>query len=570
MHHRLSCRLLAAALLAIALATPAVAGQRVAVLEGPALAVFDVDSGTVLSRVVLPINGSQMLITADRTRVLVLSRGAGNETRDHQFIPTGKSAVAVVDLGSGKVTGSSELGWGIGDSAFAADGTLYLLTPGYQSSKANEQRPAELMAIDSTSGSIVKRAALTRGADAFAVVGEPKVLVVFIRSAQNLPAELHFIDPETFRERGKTVLRGDPAPPVAIPGSSFLYSIDSSKDGAVEVISTADGAVAATLDTGEAPKLGAIDPEMKRLFVLAARTAAGSAPSGIVSVVREKTVETSIPLAVFEPTEAQLSADRKWLTLAGLKFKRHFGFREVAVSRIDLSTNTPGPIVETPGIYPREFVTTADNGTMIMFHGGEKSCCAVMIEDLVSGKHLATIGVGSRGKRIGAALLALGMSAASFSAARSSAIAHGQSSFVYSIYTPRMHYSETRGPLALRADERFVYVIDPATDFLTVVDLEKKATVANFGIGSGVRELMMLDGKTLSAISESSVVLVDTSTHQKGAEIKDIGAITDVAVSADRSTMFVLGRVRAVMVRNGGQPQAMGDIAHPVQLIFLH
>lgn len=548
--------------------------RRAAILdrEGLALVLVDLDRAEIAAKIPLRMAGTQLVVTPDGSRAIALSRGAGTESGwTGRFRPTGKASAAVVDLAAAKVVASPELGFGLGDWAFGSDGMLYVLSTGYQSTK-NDHRGASLIKLDPKTGEVAKRIEFTRGADGFAIVGDQGVVFFKAWPKQKLGAELRLVNLASLEETKTVALAGEPEAPVAIAGASHVYAIDPTKSGKVEVITT-DGTLAATHDLGEEPRLGAVDPESKRVYVVGKKTVGGAEKSqGFVHVLRGKDLEASIPIS-FEPVKLQISPDRKWLYVVGQTFKRRFGgFREAFVTRVDLSSHTAGAVIETGGGTPAAFAATDDAQKLVLFTGDAQICCALIVNDVAEGKRIGQpFETGSRGERIGAALLSVAATAASYSAGRSAARASSDSTFFYTIYEPRRR-GPSRGPLTLRSDGKIAYVLDPVTDDLTIADVETGTKLANFDVGAGVKEIVPLgDGAVMAAVSDASIVLVDAAKNEKGEEIKLAGEVNDFAVSPERKHALVVGRQKVVLLdgTTGKPRQTLEGFVRPVRVVFL-
>lgn len=562
---RLSLVLLCSALLSLPLAADS---SRAVILDkdGRALVLLDLDRGAIAQKIALPIAGTQLALSPDGSRAIVLTRGAGTEGWTGRFRPTATAPGAVIDLAAGKVLTRLDLGFGLDDWAFGADGMFYVLSGGYQSTK-QDHRGATLLKIDPQSGATVKRLEFTRGADGFGIVEGHGAVFFRAWPKQKLGAELRLVNLATLEETKTVALAGEPEAPVALAGASHLYAIDSRKNGKVEVIGASDGAVAAALDLGESPRLGAIDPESKRVYVIGKK-----ATDGFVHVLRGSELEATIPIAL-EPLRLQLSADRKWLFVVGQTFKKRFGgFREAFVTRVDLSSLTAGPVVQTGGGKPAAFVVSDDAQKLVLFSGDDQVCCALTVSDIAAGKRLGEpFETGSRGERIGAALLSVAATAASYSAGRSAAQSSGRSTFYYTVFEPRRR-GPSRGPLALRGDGKFAYVLDPVTDDLTIGDVETGAKVANFDVGAGVKEIVPLgDGAIMAAVSDATIVLVDTAKNEKAGEVALAGEVNDFAVSPERKHALAVGRKTVVLLdgATGKARHTVTDLVHPVQVVFL-
>src|SRR5687768_7482849 len=313
------CRLAVLAVLAIPLA----AAQTALVVDeaGRAIATVDLSKGSVEGTVALPFTPDRAVLTPDGKTLLVLDQGEGTYGFwVAEFRPKTRSNAAVVR--DGKLVGSTELGWGLAESAFSADGkSAFVLTTGYESNKLDERKAAELIRIDLADGKITGRLALDAAASAFASDESSKMGVIFSppypkKKPSPLPARLTFIDLETLEPKLKVDIAGtDVRRPVAV--GDLLYVVDGGSKkagGSLTIVDASTGAVLEKLDVGPEAVFGGSDSEGK-LFVL---SQSPDRKSGRVTVVKgtEKVAEYKIGEA---PKMARLSADDGRLYVLGWK-----------------------------------------------------------------------------------------------------------------------------------------------------------------------------------------------------------------------------------------------------------
>ncbi|MCA1733350.1 MAG: hypothetical protein LC732_07070 [Acidobacteria bacterium] len=173
---------------------------------GRAIATVDLEKGSVVTTIPLSFTPDRAALAPDKTTLLVLDQGEGTMGFwVAEFRPKSKSNAAVVR--DGKVVGSTELGWGLAESAFSADGkAAFVLTTGYESNKSNERKPSELVRIDLADGKVTGRLALDAAASAFATDSASKSGIIYSppypkKKPAPLPARLTFVDLETLETR---------------------------------------------------------------------------------------------------------------------------------------------------------------------------------------------------------------------------------------------------------------------------------------------------------------------------------------------------------------------------------
>jgi len=543
------------------------AGSRAIVVDsdGRALVVVDLASGVASQKLQLVERPYRVITSSDGKTAAVLIRGAGEKSFwQGRFKPTVKSSVIVADAEAMKQVGRADIGWDVSDAMFGSDGMLYVLSPGYAGKKPNETLPAELFKIDPGSGGVVKRLSFDSAANGFDLAGDGKTGIVYIEGndKQNIPAEFRFVDLATFDAATAVKLSADAASPASFSADPYVYSLDPGDDdtnGKMWVLSTSDRS-ATSLEVGRNAKVVLADADNHNLYILSSNE---KSKQGFLHVIKGMKVDKTVTLD-FNPIAMQLSADGKGAYVAGytLGGRSHTG----RLTRIDLGSGTVGQTVELSIPSIADFRVTADEKRAVVLHGDEQWCCSASVSDLTAGKQLTAFQTGSKGKRIAQALGSVALTAASYQAGRGG----GASSFTYTIYSPRT-YGVARGPLLMRPDGKFAYALDSQTDYLTTIEMESGQRVANFGAGSGAKELILLgDRSTLAIVSDEAVTLVDTQKNEKRDQVKLRGDVRDFILSPDGRYAILLGKQKLVVMdaQTGKVISDAGSLTGPSQVIF--
>lgn len=542
-------RCLALALFVVAVSAFAADSRKALVLDtdSKSVAVIDAAAGTVGERVQITDTPTRMILSPDGKRAAVLSRGEGTTSFwTAKFTPTSKSSVTLIDLATMKSIGRTELGWDIGRATFSPDGTtLTVLTPG-----AND-KPAELIRVNATNGQVIKRVTLDRAAETFDVAGTTGA--IYFKGDKQKPAEVRLVDLGSMDTVATIPLSKTTGAPVALINDR-LYLVDSrdAKPGKAYVISLADRKLAATLDTGDGPLVGAVDPDRGNIYLLNLNQE--------MRVLNGTTL--SAPVAVGKtPLTVRFSDDKKIA----------YVISPLYVTVVDLTTMKASEPIKTARGLSTDFAVSPDGRRGFVYEAGQGGCCWATVLDLTNNTQMKSFITGSKGARFGQALAAVAASAASYQSGRSAAASHGGGTFYYTVYTPRVAKS-ARGPVAVRPDGKYAYYLDAQTGYVTLVDGESGERLENIGVGGGAHELVMLaNGRYLAAVTDEKVSIIDTDTNQVKTEVKLSGDVADFVLSpkADFAAVIGKGKIAVVDTRTGAQVSTIDAFKRPAQLIFL-
>jgi DNA-binding beta-propeller fold protein YncE len=528
------------------------------------LVVVDLATGGAVGRVELADAPTDLLVTPDGTRLLVLSRGAGSETFwSASFRPKTKSSLTVIAAKTLEILARTELGWSLADATLMNDGTtLAVLSPGV-SGKPAETKPAELFTVDARSGEISGRHALDRPADGFAVAPDQKTGIVYFEGAPRAkrPTETLFIDLATMKEAGRVSLDARTNKPVIVEGSDHVYLLDPPlmRPGTLYVLSVPERKLAATLQVGRSASVAGIVPATNRLLVMSEVPSADKKNYGELKVLAGAEVAASVPVPRV--------ADRIHFTPDGREAYMVAGNRVGSVRLADMTVQSA---METQG-YSREIAFTHDGRRAVVYDRGDDFCCRMNVFDLESRQRLTSFMTGSKGLRIAQLVVAAAATASSYEAGKSQAQSKGRSSFYYTIYTPGPGKA-ARGPLAVSRDGKFAYALDTQTGYVTIAELGGGERIGNISIPMNGKELVLLpDGRLLAAVTDESVVMIDTSSNEKVDEVKLAGEIRDFVVSPAGDRAIIMSKERLIVYDTEKRRSLaeIGGLKRPVDLVFL-
>jgi len=543
-------------------AVPALAQQTAYVIDmdGKAVASFDVATGKVISSVSLPFTPDRALILPDGESVLALFQGEGSYgTWTGEFRPKTSSKAAIIR--DGKLAGTTDLGWGLAQASFSADGKhAYVLTTGYESNKLPERKVSELIRLDTATGAVVDRLPFDAAALAFATDAAGTTGIVYSpqypkKKPSPLPARVTFIDLKSFQAGPSIDLAGEVRKPVAVGDSLYVLDAGTRKTpGKLYILSTKGRSLVKTIPLGTEAVMAGSDTQ-GRVVVL---SQGADKKSGRVMLVKGTDVvgDFSGPEA---PKFVTASTDNQHLYVAGWK----------DFSMVDLGAQKASSSVELArdpfGVLP-----TRDNSRVFVVSMDGTSCCRITTFDVGGMKRLTTFLGGSKGERFGQGLAAAALSVASYQAGMSAAQASGANSFTYAVYTPPSR-GAARGPLAFSPDEKKVYLADTQTNDVTVVDVATGERLKNIDAGSGLREVIALPGAgIIAAVSDDDVRMIDVKTDEVRDTVKLSGNVVDALVTADEKRLVIFGKGRVVTVdaTTGKEVARSEAFKQPIQVLF--
>jgi DNA-binding beta-propeller fold protein YncE len=528
------------------------------------LVVVDLATGGTVGRVELPDPPTDLLVTPDGARLLVLSRGAGSETFwAASFRPKSRSSLVVVDAKTLEIIGRSELGWSLSDASLVAEGArLAVLSPGV-TGKPTEMKPAEVFLLDARNGAVVGRHELDRPADGFAVAPDQKHGIVYFEGAPRAkrPTELVILDLAAMKEAGRVSIDAKTQKPVVVEGSDHVYLLDPPimRPGTLYIVSIADRSLAASVPTGRSAYTVGVDPNRNLLLVTSEVNAGDKKNFGQLQVVSGGKVERTLPVPRV--------VDRMRFSHDGRSGWFIGGNQAYSVRLDDMTVESA---IATPG-YSTEIAFSPDGRRAVVYDRGDDFCCRMNVLDLESRQRLTAFMTGSKGLRVAQALAAVAATASSYQAGKSAAEAKGKSSFYYTVYAPRTGKA-ARGPLAVSPDGKFGYALDTQTGYVTVARLSDGERVGNVSIPLNGKELVLVpDARLLAAVADESVVMIDTTTNEKVDEVKLAGEIRDFVLSPSGSRAVVMSRERLIVydpVKRARLAEISG-FQRPVDLVFL-
>lgn len=558
----MSPRVVAVLCFILVLALPAFGQQKAFVIdmEGKAVATLDVGTGKVVSSVGLPFTPDRALVLPDGGSVLALYQGDGTYGAwTGEFRPKTSSQAAIVR--DGKLAGTTELGWGLAQAAFSADGkSAYVLTTGYESNKLPERKPSELIRMDMGTGQVTGRIAFDSAALAFATDSKGTTGIVYSppypkKKPAPLPARVTFVDLKSFEVGTFVDVKGEVRKPVSSGDTLYVLDAGNKKTaGSLHIIDTKSRSLVKTIPLGPEAEMGGTDAE-GRVVVL---SQADDKKSGRVLLVKGTDVAGDFkgPEA---PKFVTISSDNKRLYVAGWK---DFGM-------VDLGAGKASEPVELARAAFR-VLPTRDNSRVFVASMDGTSCCRITSFDVAGMKRLTTFLGGSKGERIGQGLAAAALTVASYQAGQSAAQASGSSTFMYSIYTPPSR-GAARGPMAFSPDEKKVYLADTQTNDVTVVDVASGERLKNIDAGHGLREVISLPSAgVIAAVSDDDVRMIDARTDEIRDTIKLDRNVVDALVTNDEKRLIIFGRKNVITLdaTTGKEVARSEAFKQPVQVLF--
>jgi DNA-binding beta-propeller fold protein YncE len=543
-------------------AFPAFAQQTAYVvdMDGKAIATLDLASGKTTSKTTLSFTPDRAILSPDGKSVLALYQGPGTTGFwVAEFRPKGPSKAAIIT--NGKLVGETDLGWGLAEASFSGDGrSAYVLTTGYESNKAPERKPAELIRLDVSSGQIAARLPFDAAAEAFATDAAGAVGIVYSppypkKKPTPLPARIAFVDLKSFTAAETIPVSGQVRRPVAV--GDLLYVLDAgdrNAAGTLHVIDTKKRAVVTKIPLGPEAVVAGAD-RSGRTVVL---SQAADKKSGRVMFVKGTEVASEYP-GPAAPKFVASSLDGKRLYVAGYK----------DFSVIDLDAGKGSEAVELArGAF--SILPTSDGSRAFVVSWDGDSCCRISAFDVGSMKRLTTFLGGSKGERFGQGLAAVALTAASYQAGKSVAQSSGSNTFYYSIYTPTTR-GRARGPLAFGPGEKKVYMVDTQTNDVTIVDVATGERLRNLDAGAGLKEVIpLLEAGVIAAIGDSAVTLIDVNTDEVKTTMDLERNVVDAVLTPDEKRLVIFGKKRVIVLDavTAKEIARAESFEQPVQVLF--
>ena len=557
-------------LVRIAVALLSIAGSLVAAPQKLAIAdqdahsvvIIDANDGKTIGTVSLGNDSpDQVLATPDGSRIVAISRGPGKRTWLGEFRPTAPASASIIDAQTLKVIQRIDLGWDASDAQIASNGhTLVVLSPGVDA-KGPEGHNATLTAIDLQSGAVIGKTDFDRVAKGMLLAGDQKNAAVYFEGNRraNRPNVLRFVDIATMKPSGDDIaLTGELQNPATFPGHDFIYLAEKPKREAanVYVVSSSQRKLTGTYTLQQNPHLVAFDDATGRVFVVGQSATKGEkGQNGQLVVFRNGAPEKTVKVAD-TPLAVAYTADHKSAIVTG-----------TSVTLVSLDTLEPkGQIKEGAGA--DEIYVSPDGRRAYFYLNVPDNSSRVTVFDLAGMTQMKSYMVGSSGMRWAKGLAAAAGTIASYSAARSAAVAGGHSTFYYTIYTP--HGAKGgRGMMAVRDDSKFAYAVDPNTGYVSVIDAETGERLQGIRV-SGAYELVALKGNSILAVPGSKgVVFIDTATNDKSTEATFDGALRGLETTPDRSRLIALYEGKVAVFDERGKLLGDTSVKKPSDWVFL-
>jgi hypothetical protein len=357
--------------LALIVSPSAFARSLVYVLDGGGRAVarVDVERGMIEAKAPLPFtdDATEIVASPDGKRLVVLARGKTS------------AAAAIVDSATLNASPRIDLGRGDGDVVFSRDGKSVFVLSG-----------DALVGIDLATATITKRLALDRAGDQFATVNGGATGVVFQKGGKVTNARLTFVALDSLEVLGTVDLTGKPAEIVEIPGSGYLYAVESN---GVDVVSIADRKLAGTVTVGNRARLGGVDPATRSLYALAT----DDQKNAMLYVIRGAALAGSISAGIGAPEVFRLTADGK----------RAFVGNAHGVTEITLGAElTARPAAQlysgftAVGMFTVDSTATPDGRRVLLLMRQGDKCCTFAITDPAESRKVATMQPARKSRRV--------------------------------------------------------------------------------------------------------------------------------------------------------------------------
>lgn len=519
---------------ALLLSLSAFAAPSVYVLDGGAktLARLDAKRDAIEATAPLPFTDAptEVLAAPDGTHLLVLSVGKG-----------ANASAAIVDAATLHTSPRIDLGYGQPDVIFTGDRKgVFIFTPG------KFGMGAILSRVDLATA-VVSKLPLDRPADHFEVVSSDTG-AVFESGGKNENGRITLVSLGSLAVTKSIALSGKASAMTAIPGSGYLYALEKSS---VEVVSIAEQKAVATLSVGNDAKIGGIDEATGSLFILGAN----DQKNGVLSVIRGTSLAGTAETGPGAPDVFQLTADAKRAFVGN-------GFAVTEVALTPALAGRPPAILNPNTRYLRYNLKTVDSTSdgqrVLLLTRQADLCCWLSIADPAQGSKVGEVRVGRSSRRYAQMLFAVAATAASFSAGRADAKAHGRSSFYYSFYTPRAARNP-RGAIAFGPDGKSVYVLDNGTDTVTAVNVETGARIADLDALGAASEVLLLGDRTVVAAGEKGLSLIDTASNTVSEKI-DLRELHDLVVLPEGISALALSKGDVALI-DGRAGKVTGRIA---------
>jgi DNA-binding beta-propeller fold protein YncE len=507
------------------------------------LVAVELPSGKRAGALALSGTPTYLLESPERSRVVVLDPGPGEEKGERGYKAAGKSSATIVDAATLAVVARVELCSGVARGAsFSPDGArLTVLCPGYEAKNPAESQARELVNIDLATGREAGRLTLEPGSMPIAASKDGRTLAVI----QGLPRT------DKFPYAKSRVYAVDLAGPTLrakfdagtwsglYSDGEHFYLMDPGKpddnpqknrNGTIQIATLASDAPVASVDAGREPGGLYQDEEAAQVYVPSAGPP-GSA-DGELRVLRGATVAATLKVAarprlVVRQRDTVYVVGERAVTLvdpAALEVRATIPLARASEALVD-DDDLPTELKVSP------------DGKRAFAHYGLHHKVATL--DLEAGKATGATKTGRGGKKF------LGnMMGGMFGVA--GMLAAGYSMWIHT--NPSM--------LAVRPDGRYAYAINNQTKDITVVDGATGRSVEMIA-GYGYSLEPLSDGRSLVEVSGSELRLVDMES-QKAQEIP-LPDLRGLFFTKDRSLGIALAK-QVVLVLDGASGKELARL----------
>lgn len=551
----------------------------------PSVSAVDVAAGQIITAAPLKGQPSEMLLTKDRSKLVVLDPGPRKLTVRYGFHPTGKSSITIIDTESFQVTARQEIGWNLEGAWLSPDESkLVGYCHGYQSQKPSETLPWEIVVVDMRTGLVSGRVGLPRRADQVWLAADGHTAVAYSaneipKNQRPIPAELRLIDIEGASSIETFTLEKPPRWVAMSPDGNFVYLLEPGQpsnnaeknvNGRLVVLSVADRALVGISDAGSKPQGLFLDGVGQQMFLLSDGTPTKErpVPDGELRVVRGPEIAATLKIAR-APQFVRMSSDRGRLYVVS-----HNQLTAVDMGTLQTLWKIPlsqaGGSVVSSGIVGAAFEShpvtdlalTRDGKRAFALYGQSSK---LVLLDLEASKQVAAVTTGRGGIKFAKFLGSIAATAASAYAGYSVASATGSPYYTYAAYG----VSPASTAIAVRPDGKFGYVLNTQTNDVTIVDSTTGAVIEKIAAG-GYRLQTMTGGDVITTVAGNILRPIDTRTQKALPEIPLGGILLDFSLSPDGRFATALVD-RAVLCLDGSTCKVIKrttGFKRPTQILF--
>jgi DNA-binding beta-propeller fold protein YncE len=318
-------------------------------------------------------------------------------------------------------------------------------------------------------------------------------------------------------------------------------SPQKNKNGAVQVASVEERALAGSLDAGRAPR--GLYPDERGGQVFIPGDGPPGASGGELRVIRGAQLAATLEVA---RSPKLLKRAHDVVYVVGEKAVTLVDPGALKVAATIPLTKGNDDLVEDDDL-PTELAVSPDGKRAFIHYGVQNK---VVVLDLEANRAVGSTKTGRGGKKLFGNVMG-GM--------------FGIAGFLAAGYSPWASTAPTM--LAIRPDGRFAYAINSQTKDVTVVDSSTAEAVEM--IGGGGYALKVLAGGAMAVVSGGKIQIVDTVRNAKTAEL-ELPDLQGLAVSPDGAHAVALAKRVVVLIDgvSGKETARLTDLLGPRDVVF--